>query len=408
MKFAHLSDCHVGSWRDPLMKELNLNYFSYAIDEILKDKDINFVIISGDLFNTAVPSIEALRVVTKKLRQLKNSKIKCYGVAGSHDYSSSGRSMLKVLEDAGLFTDLMKGEVIDGQMVLENTVDESGAILCGISGKKGSLEKNTNYKIEDISAKYPRIFVFHSGIKEFLSDDLSQIESIPFESLPNGFDYYAGGHIHYRFMEKTKKGMIVFPGPTCPNNFKEWMDLEYGTFVIAEYINKEFVIEEKKINLHKIKSIEIDANKLDSIDVFKKIETELENIEDKLVLLYVYGKLNSGKSCDIRFDNVIKLATQKGAYWILKNTSNLNKIELNQEIIEVKDINDIELEVINETIESSKLKDHKSRHLSFDKQSQIIINLMRSLSVEKQDGENNKDFEVRVQKDFSEFLDNEL
>ena len=60
MRFAHIADCHIGAWREPLLRNANLQAFSRAV-EICIEKKVDFVLISGDLFNTSFPSIDALR-----------------------------------------------------------------------------------------------------------------------------------------------------------------------------------------------------------------------------------------------------------------------------------------------------------------------------------------------------------
>ena len=42
MKFAHLADCHLGSWRQPELRDLNLESFKKAIDISLKE-NVEFV-----------------------------------------------------------------------------------------------------------------------------------------------------------------------------------------------------------------------------------------------------------------------------------------------------------------------------------------------------------------------------
>ncbi len=60
-----------------------------------------FEIISGDLFDCAYPPIDILKGAFIELRKLHDSKIPCFIVAGSHDYSVSGKTFLDVLEKAG-------------------------------------------------------------------------------------------------------------------------------------------------------------------------------------------------------------------------------------------------------------------------------------------------------------------
>ena len=61
MKFAHIADCHLGSWREPKMRDVNNRAFQIAIDKCLSEK-VSFVLVSGDLFDTAFPSFDSMRL----------------------------------------------------------------------------------------------------------------------------------------------------------------------------------------------------------------------------------------------------------------------------------------------------------------------------------------------------------
>jgi DNA repair exonuclease SbcCD nuclease subunit len=142
MKFSHIADSHIGSWRDPRLKDMGMDSFIYAIDCSIKEK-VDFVLISGDLFNTALPSIDHVRLVFRKLKELKENNIPLYFIAGSHDFSPSGKTMLDIIEEAGLGINVMKGEIIDGKLNLKFTEDnKTKAKITGIIGKKGMLDKN--------------------------------------------------------------------------------------------------------------------------------------------------------------------------------------------------------------------------------------------------------------------------
>lgn len=141
MKFAHLADCHIGGWRDPKLRNIAAQAFERAID-LCVEKNVDFILIAGDLFNTSLPSVDGLKIVVKKLKELKDINIPVYLIAGSHDFSPSGKTMLDVLENAGLFVNVAKGEDVDGKLKLNFTIDEkTGAKITGLLGKKGGLEK---------------------------------------------------------------------------------------------------------------------------------------------------------------------------------------------------------------------------------------------------------------------------
>ena len=81
-----------------------------------------------------------LKSATVKLKELKDKGIPVYLIAGSHDFSPSGKTMLDVLEQAGLFVNVAKGFDVDGKLKLNFTVDsKTGVKITGLLGKKGGF-----------------------------------------------------------------------------------------------------------------------------------------------------------------------------------------------------------------------------------------------------------------------------
>ena len=138
MKFAHMGDCHLGGWRFPELQELNMQSFAYALDFCIKDK-VDMVLITGDLFDSAYPSIEILKRTFAEFKKLKDSGIPCYLIAGSHDYSASGKTFLEVLEHAGFCINTFKTEEKNDKIFLQPTIIKNFA-LYGYPGKKSGLE----------------------------------------------------------------------------------------------------------------------------------------------------------------------------------------------------------------------------------------------------------------------------
>ena len=109
MKFAHLSDVHIGSWRDPRLRDVSMDLFCKAMN-VCVNETVDFILISGDLFNTSMPSIDHLRAVVEVLKGVNGKGIPVYYIAGSHDFSASGKTMLDVLQAAGLAINIARGE----------------------------------------------------------------------------------------------------------------------------------------------------------------------------------------------------------------------------------------------------------------------------------------------------------
>ena len=197
MKFAHMADCHLGGWRDEKLKQIGHESFKLAILKCI-DAKVDFVLISGDLFNTAVPSIDSLKLAAKELKRLKDFSIPCYVITGSHDHSPSGKTMMDVLENAGLVENVMK--VDENDKLHLTTDDKTGVKLAGVYGRRAGLEREDYASLDMSEVKNVegfKIFLFHTAIEEFKPNDLKHVECQSYDELPKGFNYYAGGHVHY-------------------------------------------------------------------------------------------------------------------------------------------------------------------------------------------------------------------
>ncbi len=398
MKFAHLADCHIGSWRDPKLNNASTKAFTKAIDDCI-EKKVDFIVIAGDLFNTSLPSITHLKQATKKLKQLKDKDIPVYIVAGSHDFSSSGKTMLDVLENAGLLTNIVKGDVIDNKLNLEFTIDKkTGVKITGLPGKKGMLEKSyyesLNKEPLEKEGGY-KIFIFHSLLSEFKPKDMEQIDAQPLSLLPKNFNYYAGGHPHFVFKKQEQDyGLITYPGPLFPNNFRELEKLQKGGFYIIEDNNIEWI----PIQIYNVHSINIDVNNQTPEHIKKEIEEQTKNHEfnNTIITIRIKGTLSSGKISDINFKSIFKKLYDKSACFVLKNTSGLKTKDFEEIKIQATSVDEIEDKLIKEHLGQTKIS------LDEEKLTKDLINL---LSAEKQEGERVIDFEKRLKQEINEILE---
>src|SRR3989344_699075 len=108
VKFAHITDCHLGGWRQQELQELNFLHFKKVIELSIQER-VEFILFTGDLFDSAFPPIETLKETFSEFKKIKEAGIKSFVIAGSHDYSVSGKTFLDVLEKAG-FCEIAKYE----------------------------------------------------------------------------------------------------------------------------------------------------------------------------------------------------------------------------------------------------------------------------------------------------------
>jgi len=375
VRFAHISDVHLGGWKQQPLQDLNLASFKKAIDSCISEK-VEFVLIAGDLFDSAYPPIEILKETFAEFKRLKDATIPCFLIAGSHDYSVSGKTFLDVLEKAGFCKNVSDWEETEDSIKL-NPVIHQGVAIYGYPGKKASMEINDlrKIKLNDAPGMF-KIFMFHTTLDK--AKGTLPIDAIEADKLPHA-DYYALGHLHIDFQYEN----FVYPGPIFPNNFQELEDLQAGSFYI---VNTELPQPLRKIEL-KIKDVKPFRIQLNNATTAtEEIISQLNNtdIQDKVILLRLKGILENGKPSDIKFAQIEEFVKSKGAYFMLKNTHDLKTKEVELEI-EVKDSENIEEEVI-ETYS----KDNPS---NFNK---LIPQLMNTLSLDKQEDEKSVIFENRL------------
>lgn len=393
MRFTHMADCHIGGWRDPRMKDLPLQSFIKAIDESI-EKNVDFILISGDLFNTSHPPLDNLKIVVKKLKEARNNNIPIYIVAGSHDFSATGKTIIDVLEEAGLVTNVVKGEVEENTLKLRFTIDpKTGAKITGMLGKKGSLEKKFYEKLDNKEIEKAdgfKIFMFHTSITELKPKELEKMESHPISLLPKDFDYYAGGHVHiveHKSFDSHKN--VIYPGPIFPNSYKELETLKCGGY---------YLYEDGKASYQRISLYNVDTYKFDAENKTPETLTSemLEKISKKeypktIVLLRIEGTLKSGKTQDIDFQKIIKTIYAKGAYFVAKNTSKLQTKEYEAIQVQEDSVEKIEEKLIEEQETTSQEKE-------------MIQKLIRTLSLEKGEDEKTADYEKRISDEISKIL----
>lgn len=209
MKFAHISDTHLGQTQYREQEREDDMYYALkeAVDIVISDH-VDFVILSGDLFHNPSPSGRAIVVFAKILKQLKNSDIKTYFVLGEHDISRVVETpVAHVYDRLGVATHIGDGKPIKHKQVL----------LCGFDKmrKDEILEHKKRFAEADAVARRHdghKILVMHQGITEINKF----AGEITVGDMPKTFSYYAMGHLHDRHEKRFNElgGLLAYPGST--------------------------------------------------------------------------------------------------------------------------------------------------------------------------------------------------
>ena len=349
VKFAHISDVHLGAWRNERLNELGYIAFERAVN-ISIDENVDFVIISGDLYDVSNPKVEVIDLATKELKKLKDHEIPVYGIMGSHDFSPSNKSMIRPLITAGLYLDVSKGELTENdKLKLDFYIDQKTKIkITGLRARKRSLEIEDYQKLdlENLEKETGiKIFVLHTLLSELKPIEFKDMQSTPKSLLPQGFDYYAGGHLHKTMPKKLRdaktyfkvddKTKIIYPGVLAPINFRELEQYKFGGFCIIlgdiEIKSQKSELEVKYIpvKVKEVISIMIDCNNrsLSQVQDLLKEKINETNFDDKTVTIRIYGTLSSGRTYELKTNEIIQKIKEKGAYEVLINKSSLTSKE---------------------------------------------------------------------------------
>ncbi len=226
-KFIHCADLHLGSTftglssNDAVLGERMRDSLFDALDAIVKkavDEKVDFVIFSGDIFDT---SNETPLTRSRFADALKEIKVPCFIAFGNHDYKRRWESSIPFPKNAFVFPEkLTKIKFVKGKKI--------AAVISGSSF-------STKHTSEDLTAAVKgspdafNIGIFHCNLDSAGQDDdyaPCQMSSL----LSKGIDYWALGHIHKREIVHEDP-YIVYPGNTQGRNQKE--SGEKGAYLVT-------------------------------------------------------------------------------------------------------------------------------------------------------------------------------
>lgn len=421
-KFAHITDCHLGAWRNLKLREYNLKAFEKAISQCI-DEHVDFIVITGDFFDINIPDLTPVKRAVEILKETRENGIEIYMIYGSHDFTASTVSIIDIMHSAGLFVKPVEVEQIENKLRLKFFEDPKTVIkITGLSGRKTGLDLEY-YKMLDMDALESeeglKIFLFHAPISELTPIDLAYGNSVPLSLLPKGFMYYGGGHLHRR-VERRLDGnsMIVYPGPLFGARFTDLENTAEGEkrgFYIVEF--------DKDVTHANFKEIKVVDIVLELIDFGQKTAKQVENklnsvieemdVKNKIVLIKVKGNLISGKRSDISFSKFEERLSEKGAVVSFINRNSLRSLEKIKLKVLGESREDIESKLIKErtglfsldpTIYNEKaITTIISRFVS-DKGQSTAKELLNSLKVEKLDNQTITDYNQNILKNFTHIL----
>ena len=85
MKIMHLSDLHLGK---SILEQSLIEDQRYILDkiiEIITLKEVDVVLIAGDIYDKGIPNVDAVRLFSNFLAKLYKIGVKVFITSGNHD-----------------------------------------------------------------------------------------------------------------------------------------------------------------------------------------------------------------------------------------------------------------------------------------------------------------------------------
>ena len=417
-RFAHLSDVHIGAWREAKLAKLSMEAFEWMLRKCL-EKKVDFIVISGDLFDSNIPDLQAVKQAAEAMKEVKDKGVRIYVTYGSHDYSISATSIIDVLHGAGLFTKVVRIQEPSSEegdtIKLGFVVDEpTGAKLAGLYGRKNGLESEYYASLDRTPLEQAggfKIFVFHSAIDELRPPDYAYGQSIPLSLFPMGFDYYAGGHVHSTILKKVEGyGHIAFPGPLFGHGFGDLEEMAQGKkrgFFLVDFGDGVEDVSFIEVPLPGVIFENVEAEGRSPSQVTERLEKIAEELEckDSIVLIKVDGRLSSGRASEVPFDRFRKRLDERGAIMVRINRSSLTSAQAPSAKLSGRTKEEIEEESLRKALASYSvdqgIDDRVARkfveeRLAGDAGVNTARKLMKSLEQESRENERKEDFRKRI------------
>ena len=245
--FVHVADLHLGyaQYNLDVRREDFGNAFREVVDKTIELKP-DFMIIAGDLFHHARPSNVTLETAITNFRRLREAGVPVLAVDGGHDAAPNvvTGTILNPLDSAGLIHYLPRHE---GACWRNQSCYVYG--VPNFRTRRRTEEQLPLFFEKNKPTPDPsffNIFLFHMALElPAVTPPYMEAEASP-ELFPEGFNYFAGGHVHQPSKSEFKNGLLVYSGCTETVNYDD-AQIEKGFYHVE--VNEKGVAKLNRIKL---------------------------------------------------------------------------------------------------------------------------------------------------------------
>lgn len=281
MKILHTSDWHLGKRLDDFSRMEEQQAVLQEICEIADSKQVDVVLVAGDLFDTFNPPTEAVDLLYKMLKHLTNNGHRpVIAIAGNHDspdrieapdplarecgiifagYPNSRvapfelESGLKVLHSEEGFLELqLPGKTVPLRILLTPYANEYRLRTClGVENSEEELRTVLQEKWETLAEQYcdelgvnllvSHLFMVRKGdeLPEEPEDEkpilhVGGAQAVYTENVPSKIQYTALGHLHRMHRVDNDSNPVYYSGSPLSYSFAEANQKKYVLLIDVE------------------------------------------------------------------------------------------------------------------------------------------------------------------------------
>ncbi|MEM2960324.1 MAG: DNA repair exonuclease [Candidatus Bathyarchaeia archaeon] len=286
--FVHVADIHLG-YEQYNLSERREDFdraFTEVVDKTVELKP-DFMIVAGDLFHQARPLNITLERAIRDFKRLRDANIPVLVVDGSHDTAPNivTSTILNPLDSAGLIYYLPRHN---------NACWESEyCYVYGIPNFR-TRERTERQLPAFYESKKPtprkdkfNVFVFHMAldIPDIIGVHPKMAAEASPELLPEGFKYYAGGHIHMPLQIRFQDGVLAYSGSTETVSYEDALS-DKGFYYVEVNLKGDIEINRLKLESpRKFKVIDKDYSGLSPQDITELAANLVKEADEEGVVI---------------------------------------------------------------------------------------------------------------------------
>ena len=244
MKWIHLSDLHIGKRVNEISMIDDQKYILQNILDIIEEKQVEGVILAGDIYDKPIPSAEAVQVLDDFLSQLSKRNLSTYMISGNHDSMERLSFASSLLKNSHVYI----SNVFNGIIEPIITKDNYGEIAIYLLPYKKPAMVRPFYEEEiqsyndaietimkhiTIEKERRNILVSHQFVTGAITCDSEEISVGGMDNVDSrlfeAFDYVALGHIHGA--QSIGRETIRYCGTPLKYSFSEEKHVKTATII---------------------------------------------------------------------------------------------------------------------------------------------------------------------------------